>query len=424
MRCPMIGVIADDVTGGTDAAAALRRRGLRTRLGFGVPTGPAERLPADAAVLALKTRTAPAADAVRDALAAADHLTAAGAGQLYFKFCSTFDSTPRGTIGPVLDALSARTGARPVVTAPATPEHGRTQYLGHLFVHERLLAESSMRHHPLTPMTDSLLPRLLDAQSAHPGSAVLDHRTVAAGPVRIRAALDALAGRARYVFPDALDDGDLLAVARAVVDAPLVAGAAGLVGALGAVRAERGLPQHPEGAGPLRPPGGRAAVLAGSCARRTLEQIDALRAAGRPAHLLDPLAVPDPDALATRALRWYDTVDAGAGVLIHASRRPDELRTAQRVLGVARSARILEAAIGAIAVGLARRGVARLVVAGGETSGAVVAALGIAGGEVGVEAARGVPWIHPAAGPCLLLKSGNFGDRRLLLTASAAEGEA
>ena len=148
-----------------------------------------------------------------------------------------------------------------------------------------------------------------------------------------------------------------------------------------------------------------------------------MRAAGRPVHLLDPLAEPDPDALADRALRWYDTVDA-AGALIHASRRPDELRAVQEVLGVGRSARILEEAMGRIAVGLAARGVERLVVAGGETSGAVVAALGIGGGEVGAEAARGVPWIHPASGPAILLKSGNFGDRELLLTASAAEADA
>ncbi|MFB7743952.1 3-oxo-tetronate kinase [Streptomyces sp. NPDC056132] len=418
----MIGVIADDVTGGTDVAAALRRQGLRTQLCFGLPAGLPAHYPADATVVALKTRTAPVAAAVEESRAAAQWLTRSGAGQLYFKYCSTFDSTDRGNIGPVLDALGEVADGHPVVTTPSSPEHGRTQYQGYLFVDGTLLSESPMRHHPLTPMRDSYLPRLLDAQSADPGCAVLDHSIVSGGAGRITAALRQHAGRTRYLLADALTGADLYAIARAGAGLPLLAGAAGLAGALARVHAERS-PSVRDGLAALPPlPGGPAVALAGSCSRRTLEQIDAMRSAGRPVHPLDPLADQDPGRLAERALAWYDGLGAAksaAGALIHSSMPPPALRTVQDALGADRAASILETALGRIATGLAARGVTRLVVAGGETSGAVVTALGIEGGQVGAEAARGVPWIHTPAGLDVLLKSGNFGAPDLLLTATA-----
>ncbi|MFF3978012.1 3-oxo-tetronate kinase [Streptomyces sp. NPDC001828] len=423
----MIGAIADDVTGGTDVAAALRRQGLRTQLCFGIPAGLPARYPADATVIALKTRTAPATRAVEQSRAAARWLSRSGATQLYFKYCSTFDSTDRGNIGPVLDALAETADGHPVVTTPSSPEHGRTQYQGHLFVDGTLLAESPMRHHPLTPMRDSYLPRLLDAQSAHPGAAVLEYANVSGGPERIRAVLRQHTGRTRYLLADALTDLDLYAIARACADLPLLAGAAGLAGALAKVHAERNPSVRDGLASPPPRPDGPAVALAGSCSRRTLEQIDAMRSAGRPIHPLEPLADQDPGRLAERALAWYDGLGAGgtaAGALIHSSMPPRALRAVQNALGADRAASVLEDALGRIATGLAERGVTRLVVAGGETSGAVVTALGIEGGQVGTEAARGVPWIHTANGLNVLLKSGNFGEKDLLLAVTATGGSA
>ncbi|TYB47233.1 four-carbon acid sugar kinase family protein [Nonomuraea sp. PA05] len=409
----MIGAIADDFTGATDVAVALRRRGIRTLLYFGLPPQGAEFPEHDAVVIALKTRTARKADAVARSLRALRWLRAHGAAdQVYFKYCSTFDSTPEGNIGPVLDALADAMEAAVVPMTPSSPEHGRTQYNGYLFVGDVLLGESHMRHHPLTPMTDSYLPRLLEAQSAYrSGVVTLPHvRGQSVG----RRLAELREQGVRYAFVDALEDEDLMTAGRALAGAPLVAGAAGLAGGLAAARAGEG-----RGAAPAPEPSGPAAVLAGSCSARTLEQVSAMIQAGRPAHRLDALADQDADSLARRALAWYDALDEDAGApLIYSSLEPAKLRRVQQALGVDRSAALLEAAIGRIARGLVERGVARLVTAGGETSGAVVSALGVPGGVIGAEAARGVPWIFAPSGPALLLKSGNFGEPDLLLEAS------
>lgn len=436
-----LGVIADDFTGATDVAVALRRAGLRTLLFFGVPedgTGEgahAPQLPSyDALVVALKTRMMPASDAVASSMAALRWLRGQGTGQIYFKFCSTFDSTPRGNIGPVLDALAGATGAGPVPLTPSSPEHLRTQYQGCLFVDDVLLGESHMRDHPVTPMTDSYLPRLLRAQTCEP-VALIGLGTVREGPAAVRVALaDARARGARYVLADGIDESDLRTLGRAVLGAPLVAGAAGLAAGLAHAYAEDRA-GHPSSAGGYRTAGeeaaegtgeaprGPAAVLSGSCSRRTLEQLAVLADEGRPAYYLDAVAAPDPAALAGAALHWYDALPAGGGApVLYSSVAPERLREIQHVLGRERSAAVLEEATGLIASGLVARGVRRLIAAGGETSGAVVAALGVTGARVGAEADRGVPWIHPLAGRplALLLKSGNFGGPALLADASAS----
>ncbi|UBU14856.1 3-oxo-tetronate kinase [Nonomuraea gerenzanensis] len=409
----MIGAIADDFTGATDVAVALRRRGIRTLLYFGLPPQGAQPPEHDAVVIALKTRTIHKADAVARSLRALRWLRAHGAAeQVYFKYCSTFDSTPDGNIGPVLDALADAMEAPIVPMTPSSPEHGRTQYNGYLFVGDVLLGESHMRHHPLTPMTDSYLPRLLEAQSAYrSGVVTLPH-------VRGRAVERRLAELreqgVRYAFVDALEEEDLMTAGRALARAPLVAGAAGLAGGLAAARAGAGYDDEP-----APEPSGPAAVLAGSCSARTLQQVQVMIEAGRPAHRLDVLADQDPDSLTRRALAWYDALDPGTGApLVYSSLEPAKLRRVQDTLGAERSATILETALGRIARGLVERGVTRLVTAGGETSGAVVSALGVPGGVIGAEAARGVPWIFAPSGPALLLKSGNFGDPDLLLEAS------
>ncbi|MCX4679151.1 four-carbon acid sugar kinase family protein [Streptomyces sp. NBC_01433] len=445
-RTAPLGVIADDFTGATDVAAALRRAGLRTLLFFGVPdrTGAgtdgsgSARLPEhEALVVALKSRMVLAADAVASSLGALEWLREQGAGQIYFKFCSTFDSTPRGNIGPVLDGLAEATGADTVPLTPSSPEHLRTQYQGHLFVDDVLLGESHMRDHPVTPMTDSYLPRLLRAQTREQ-VALIGLRTVREGGEAVRVALAGAGARgARYVLADGIDESDLRTLGRAALGFPLVAGAAGLAAGLAHAYAEERA-GHTPGAGwdeagdeqtaadTRKALGGPAAVLSGSCSRRTLEQLAALTDAGRPGYYLDAVAAPDPMALADAALAWYDTLPAGGGApVLYSSAAPEKLREVQRVLGVERSAAVLEKATGLVAAGLAERGVGRLVAAGGETSGAVVAALGVTGAHVGAEAARGVPWIHPLGGgsPALLLKSGNFGGPGLLLEASASLAE-
>lgn len=413
----MIGIIADDVTGGTDVAVACRRQGLRTGIVFGEPQEHSIDPSWDVGVIALKTRTIPAADAVAQSLAAARSLQAQGADQLYLKYCSTFDSTADGNIGPVLDALASLVGARRVITTPSSPEHGRTVSGGQLFVNGVPLAESPMRDHPLTPMRDSDLVRLLDRQLTAPSSRALPLDVVQAGADALRTAIVDPQHDARYLFPDAVTDDDLLTIARAALHEPLLAGAAGLAGAIArAVVESRPAAEHPT---PPVDDSGRTIVLAGSCSRRTLEQIDAMRSAGRPLHRLNALASQEPAALAAHALAWYDSLDQDAPApLIYASLPPAQLHEVQEQLGVERSAAILEDAISLVAQGVRDRGVTRFITAGGETSGAVIAALSVHGGEIGAEAARGVPWIHGHDGARFLLKSGNFGDPDLLVRAS------
>ncbi|MGV9386584.1 3-oxo-tetronate kinase [Nonomuraea sp. NPDC003707] len=397
----LLGCVADDYTGGTDVAAALRRSGLRTVLIFGIP-GPATVLPdCDAVVVALKTRSIPAGEAVAASLAVQRWLHERGVRRLYVKYCSTFDSTDQGNIGPVADALTEAGGARLTVVCPAAPEHGRTVYQGHLFVGDRLLSESSMRHHPLTPMTDPDLVRVLGRQTPH-RVALVAHETVRRGADAVRAALDALQAQdVRYAVTDALDDRDLDVIARASAHLPVITGAAGLAGALETARHEPAAPALPTGPG---------VVLAGSCSAATLEQV-ALARRHMPSYRLRA----EQDGLVEEAIGWLEaSLEAEGRAMVYSSAPPEE-----RSPG---AAGLLERALAAVAARAARLGVRRIVVAGGETSGAVVNALGVTGAVVGAEADRGVPWLlttgHPSL--ALLLKSGNFGRPDLLITALEA----
>jgi uncharacterized protein YgbK (DUF1537 family) len=414
----VIGAIADDFTGATDLAVAFQREGLRTVLFFGQPSPQAVIPPHDAMIIALKSRTIPAADAVAQSLDALNWLTTSGADQIYFKYCSTFDSTPAGNIGPVLDALSDALSAPLVVMTPSSPEHNRTQYQGHLFVGEMLLSESHMRNHPLTPMTDSFLPRVLECQTEKTVS-LLAHHTVQSGGKAVQDALALAETRGdKYVLADAINRADLQTLGRATMDAPLVAGAAGFGGGIAAAIAEYAGGKISKPIDPVGP--APTVVLSGSCSARTLEQIDVLRAAGRATYRLDVMKDQDPESLAAAALSWYDSIEPGSAPLIYSSLDPARLQEVQEVIGVQRSASILERATAATAIGLIERGVRRIVSAGGETSGAIVTAIGVEGVLIGPEAARGVPWIY-TTGPeplALLLKSGNFGEQDMLVRAS------
>ncbi|MDR6989243.1 uncharacterized protein YgbK (DUF1537 family) [Paenarthrobacter nitroguajacolicus] len=416
---PKIGIIADDVTGATDVAVALRRRGLRTLLFFGTPPADVKLPRHDALVIALKTRMIPALEAVDLTLEAHRWLQVNNVDLTYFKYCSTFDSTSGGNIGPVLDALADDLGARSVITTPSSPEHGRTQYGGQLFVGDLPLAESHMRHHPLTPMKDSDLQRLFAEQST--GKTVLvNHQTVREGAAAIRnATQEAAAGGARYVFVDAVSEDDLVQIGLAAIGHRLIAGAAGLAGGIAAAISELYGPADDNGLVPVEE-SGLAAVIAGSCSTRTLEQIEHMHRAGRPAYFLDAAATSDPRVLSANALDWYDGLPLNSSPIIYSSVEPLLLSRIQQQLGVQGSSLILEQATGLIARGLVARGVQRLIAAGGETCGAVISALGVTGGLVGKEEDRGVPWIHVQGEQnlFLLLKSGNFGDHTLLVRAS------
>lgn len=415
MRTPAIGCIADDYTGGTDVAAALRREGLRTVLLFGLPDGAPRLDDCDAVVVALKTRTLEADIAVKMSLAARNWLvTDAGVDTIYFKYCSTFDSTAAGNIGPVTDALLDAAGDDLTVICPATPEHGRTVYQGHLFVADQLLSESSMRHHPLTPMTESHLPRLMAAQTAHP-VALVDWQRVRRGSRAIADALQvAAADGARHVVVDALDDADLTAIAHAVNGMAVITGAAGLAGALG--RVTRDGDRDRCSPAPTHAPPGPAVIFAGSCSQTTLEQVGRARQRFA-AYRLDPRSVANPADLFEPALAWLLDHLGDEPVMVYSSAPAEERGPADPVV-----ADQLEATMGALAKAAVSAGVRRVVVAGGETSGAVVDALGVKSVVVDAEADRGVPWCStPDHRISLLLKSGNFGQPDLLVRAATSE---
>ena len=416
----ILGVIADDFTGATDVASMLVREGMRTVQVIGVPD-PAAGPPAaaDAVVVALKSRTIPAGEAVAQSLAAARWLRAVGARQLYFKYCSTFDSTPAGNIGPVAEALLdalAPHGARIAIACPAFPENGRTVFRGHLFVGDQLLSDSGMRDHPLTPMTDANLVRVLQAQCRTSRVGLLRHDTVAQGPAAVRSALDALAaGGHRLAVADAIDNDALRTLAEAVADAPLLTAGSGVALGLPAAYAARGWLTRDADAAQLQPVGGHAAVLSGSCSSATNAQVAAWLAAGQPALKLDARALARSPAVLDDALAWATRQVAAGPVLVYATADAAEVRAVQAELGAERAGALVEAALACLAQALVAAGVRRLVVAGGETSGAVVQALGVQALRIGAPIDPGVPWtqaLDTAAQPrplWLALKSGNFG---------------
>jgi len=380
-----LGCIADDLTGATDLGVTLAREGLSVIQVNGVPGGALDLAPSDAIVVALKSRTNPAAEAVQWSLASLAWLHARGAERIYFKYCSTFDSTPRGNIGPVADALLDALGEHRTVATPAYPRNGRTVYKGDLFVGDVPLAESGMKDHPLTPMRDSSLVRVLAAQTRRKVS-LIPCEVMDAGASAIRARLEGLSG---FAILDAVRDEHLVAAGEACRDMKLTTGGAGL--AMGIARA---LGVKRRSASALPRVAGAAVVLAGSCSQATLRQIAAF---GGPAFRIQPERI-DVDA----AVRF--ATQNGDHPLIYASAPPEGI--------VPGKGEAIEHAFRQIARELARQGVRKFVVAGGETSGAVVEALGVRALAIGPEIDPGVPWTAAQGGePYLLaLKSGNFGS--------------
>jgi uncharacterized protein YgbK (DUF1537 family) len=407
----LLGCIADDFTGATDLANMLVRGGMRTIQTIGVPSVPLKE-EVDAVVVALKSRTIPAPEAVAQSLAALAWLKAAGAKQIYFKYCSTFDSTPKGNIGPVTDALMDALGADFTVACPAFPEAGRTICRGYLFVGDMLLSESGMKDHPLTPMTDANLVRVLQAQTSRKVG-LIRYDTLAQGASALRQRIAALKrDGVAIAIADALSEKDLVILAEGCAGLPLVTAGSGVGLGIALEHARAGRLRHAGTAATLPHVEGHAAVLSGSCSVATNGQVALWMQSRRPALRIDPLQLAAGQPVAREALDWADVRVRSEPVLIYATATPDDVKAAQREIGVERAGVLVEQALAEIAKGLVKMGVRKLVVAGGETAGAVVGALGVTGLRIGPQIDPGVPWTESldAEPIALALKSGNFGS--------------
>ena len=406
---PLLGCIADDFTGGTDLANNLVKTGFRSVQTLGIPGSAKTTIDSDAVVVALKTRTCPPEQAVQESLEALEWLRTLGCKQFYFKYCSTFDSTPRGNIGPVIDALLAALGSDFTIVCPAFPDNGRTVYRGHLFVNDMLLSESGMQNHPLTPMTDPNLVRFLSTQTSTKVGLIRFDR-INQGPKAIIQEIEKLRSDGiRIAVTDCLGNTDLITLGSSVKDLTLVTGGSGL--ALG-LATNFGL----SGAAPISVPafpGGRV-ILAGSCSKMTLRQIEHAKAACRHRQISVRDLAEDSDMVIRDVLAWAtETRTEPKPLLIYTSETVEGLTKNQNELGGERTGLLCEHALAEIASSLIDNGVAQLIVAGGETSGAVVKRLGLDLLKIGPEIDPGVPWTL-ATGPgkqlALALKSGNFGS--------------
>jgi 3-dehydrotetronate 4-kinase len=415
---PILGCIADDFTGATDLANNLVRAGMRVVLTVDIPADN-ERVDADAVVVALKSRTIAASAAVEQSLHACRWLRKQGAGQIYFKICSTFDSTAAGNIGPVIEALMDELECAFSIATPAFPENGRTVVHGHLFVGDTLLSDSGMRHHPLTPMTDANLVRVLQAQ-LNPGEGrkvgLVDYRTVAQSAEAIRKRFGELRAEGMAIaIVDALTKEDLGRLGEALRDSLFLTASSGLGESL-----PRNWGFTPSTGVSLPPARGQKAILAGSCSVATNGQVQQFIRDGGEAYALDPLRLAaDIELEIARVLAWADACwrsEAALPLLVYSTAQPDKVAAAHAQLGVAPSGAVVEQAMSTLASGFVKRGVGNLVVAGGETAGICVQALGIRQMQIGPQIDPGVPWCYAASsaatngGLHIALKSGNFGS--------------
>lgn len=404
----VLGCIADDFTGATDLAGLLARSGVDVSLRMGLPeTPPTETAPIE--VIALKCRTVPVAEAVAETRAALNWLRQAGATRFFWKYCSTFDSTAEGNIGPVAEALMQALETDQTLYCPAFPENGRSVFMGHLFVGQVPLGESPMKDHPLTPMRDSNLMRLLRPQVTRPVG-LIDRLCVARGAEAVRAAVaEQQAAGTTHLVVDAVADADLTVIAEAAQHMPLITGGSALAAPLPAIYQRLGLLTDKATAAPQTAPDGGAIVLSGSCSAMTRAQV-ARYLKTAPGYRLDPLELAQGGV--QDALDWLARQSQDAAPILYATAEPEAVRAAQAELGTAQAGALVEQALAQLAVAARQLGIRRFVVAGGETSGAVTQALGVTRLGIGREIAPGVPWTfaqsggHPVA---LALKSGNFG---------------
>ncbi|MCL4745378.1 MAG: four-carbon acid sugar kinase family protein [Burkholderiaceae bacterium] len=416
----LLGCIADDFTGATDLANMLVRGGMRTVQAIGVPAE-GDPIDADAVVVSLKSRTAPPGEAIAESLAACRWLRGAGAHQIFFKYCSTFDSTDRGNIGPVIDALLDELGSQFTIACPAFPENGRSVYRGYLFVGDLLLSESGMEKHPLTPMTDPNLVRVLQRQTRRKVG-LARYLSVASGAAGLRARFDEMqVAGAQIAIVDALSNADLEAIGEACADLVLVTGGSGVAIGLPRNFVARGRLDPSADAAALPRIDGAAIVVSGSCSQATNAQVARWRRS-RPAFRIDPIALHAGHPVVAQAIAWSRARVATEAVLVYATSAPDEVEAVQRAIGAEAAGALVEDALASIVRALVAEGARKLVAAGGETSGAVVKALGVTRLRVGPQIDPGVPWMvtEGAGAPiAIALKSGNFGTEDFFAKALA-----
>jgi len=415
---PLLGCIADDFTGASDLANNLVRAGMRTIQSIGVPAD-SQKLNVDAIVISLKSRTISTHEAIKQSLQAYEWLKAQGVEQFYFKYCSTFDSTPQGNIGPVTEALMDAIygeGKGFTIVCPAFPEAKRTIFNGHLFVGNELLSDSGMRNHPLTPMTDANLVRVMQAQTQRIVGLV-DYASVCVGPTEIQARFQALQNEGIAIAVlDVTCNQDLESIALAIADIPLVTAGSGLAISLPNNWRIRGLLDLNESTDILPPASGYQAVISGSCSQASNAQVLDFCQRGLPSFKIDPLADMSQVNMAQQAIAWAKIHLKNGPILIYATSQPDIVKSIQEKLGAIQASEYIEKILAEIAKGLVQAGVRQLVIAGGETSGAVVQALGIKQMTIGPQIDPGVPWMSVSSPSCqeetihLALKSGNFGS--------------
>jgi uncharacterized protein YgbK (DUF1537 family) len=423
----LLGAIADDFTGATDLCNTLVRQGMRTVQLIDVPEPATEVADAEAVVVALKSRTIPAAQAIEKSLAALAWLQRAGARQILFKYCSTFDSTDNGNIGPVAEALMGALGTDFTLFCPAFPENGRTIYRGYLFVGDMLLSESGMRDHPLTPMRDPSLVRVLQRQSCG-RVGLVPVAAVTRGTEAIEAAFAELRRQGfQHTIVDAIEDRHLEAIGAAAADFKLITGGSGIALGLPKNFRRQGLLGESGGADLLPVIKGAAVVLSGSCSPATVAQVVHMRERA-PVFSIDPVAVAEGRAVAQEALDWAIPLLGDNPVLISATAPPEAVAVVHRRLGREAAGALVEETLAGIARGLAAKGARRFVIAGGETAGAIVQALGVTGLRIGRQIDPGVPWTISLGEPslALALKSGNFGAPDFFMRAFSvlSEGQA
>ena len=405
----LLGCIADDFTGATDLANNLVRNGMRVTQTIGVPQQ-ALNIELDAVVVALKSRNIEPEEAVTQSLEALNYLLALGAQQIFFKYCSTFDSTPRGNIGPVTEALMAALQTNFTIATPAFPDNGRSVFKGYLFVGDQLLSESGMRDHPLTPMTDPNLVRVMQAQCSHQVG-LIDYKTILLGADAIASRINDLeASNIKIAIVDAVTNDDLYRIAPALKGLPLITGGSGI--AIG-LPGNFGLGERSE-TSKLPQAQGYKAIVSGSCSQATNLQVEHFKNLGGAAYAVNPLELIEKstEQLLKEILAWAEPRLLLGSVLIYSSASPEQVKEVQLQLGVQASGSAIENLLGLVAQGLIDLGVGQLLVAGGETSGACVQVLGIDQMQIGQQIDPGVPWCYALARnkPLhLALKSGNFG---------------
>lgn len=411
-----LGVIADDFTGATDIASFLVQNGLPTIQFNGVPEGHDD-VSAQAIVISLKSRSCPAQQAIDQSLAALAWLQQQGCDRFYFKYCSTFDSTEHGNIGPVTDALLAALGETQTVISPSLPVNGRTVYQGYLFVADQLLSESGMRHHPVTPMTDSNLVRLMTRQ-AKGQAAVINAAQLDKGAEAVRKQLGELKAQGiNYVVLDALNEQHLLTQGEALKETVLVTGGSGL--AIGIARAWATQQQNSDAEQAGRPQGERAVVISGSCSQMTNRQVQAYRQQAPSHEVLVERCLDDAEGYAQELCDWVAANNQQPlAPLLFATADAQQLQAIQQQYGAARSSEAVEHLFAAVTRELKSRGWQRFIVAGGETSGVVAQSLGVTAFHIGPMISPGVPWVRDIQQPLsLALKSGNFGDEQFFARA-------